>query len=219
MEKSEKVVKPVERDALEPIDSERLTLFEEANVFVDGAFALSVDSRRASACKPNSPASMLSFSSSASSLSPKSRPRTFFAYEASKSSRGRGSGRSSVAALDSMLVVAVFQLATAPLANHVSRRMEAEADWKALQVTADPTALEGLMLGFSTTGLGDPDPPGWVQLIVGTHPTLADRIELIELMGRYADIADLKDFTRLPSLVYGDSVTLDFSSVIGLPSR
>ncbi|MFE7116920.1 hypothetical protein ACFU99_16045 [Streptomyces sp. NPDC057654] len=28
--------------------------------------------------------------------------------------------------------------------------------------------------------------------------TLADRIELSELMGRYADIADLKDFTRLP---------------------
>ncbi|MFD7508606.1 nuclear transport factor 2 family protein [Streptomyces sp. NPDC059853] len=47
--------------------------------------------------------------------------------------------------------------------------------------------------------------------------TLADRIDLIELMGRYADIADLKDFTRLPSLVYADEVTLDFSSVIGLP--
>ncbi|MFI8170628.1 nuclear transport factor 2 family protein [Streptomyces sp. NPDC085931] len=46
---------------------------------------------------------------------------------------------------------------------------------------------------------------------------LADRIELIELMGRYADIADLKDFTRLPFLVHTDSVTLDFSSVIGLP--
>ncbi|MFJ7116269.1 hypothetical protein ACIQW4_24230 [Streptomyces albogriseolus] len=28
--------------------------------------------------------------------------------------------------------------------------------------------------------------------------TLADRIEPIELMGRYADIADLKDFTRTP---------------------
>ncbi|MCA1219099.1 nuclear transport factor 2 family protein [Streptomyces sp. 8L] len=48
-------------------------------------------------------------------------------------------------------------------------------------------------------------------------PTPTDRIELIELMGRYADIADLKDFTRLPSLVYTDSVTLDFSSVMGLP--
>ncbi|MGC4917092.1 hypothetical protein [Streptomyces albogriseolus] len=30
--------------------------------------------------------------------------------------------------------------------------------------------------------------------------TLADRIELIELMGRYADIADLKDSNSLPPL-------------------
>ena len=56
--------------------------------------------------------------------------------------------------------------------------MEAEADWKALQVTDDPAALEGLMVGFSTTGLGDPDPPGWVQLMVGTHPALADRVAM-----------------------------------------
>ena len=77
-----------------------------------------------------------------------------------------------------LLVVAIYQLATAPLANHISRRLEAEADWKALQVTEDPAALEGLMLGFSKTGLGDPDPPGWVQLMVGTHPTLADRIAM-----------------------------------------
>ena len=77
-----------------------------------------------------------------------------------------------------LLVVAVFQLATAPLANHISRRMEAEADWKALQVTQDPAALEGVMLGFSTTSLGDPDPPAWVQLMLGTHPALADRIAM-----------------------------------------
>ena len=44
--------------------------------------------------------------------------------------------------------------------------------------------------------------------------TLDDRIAL---MGRYTAIADLKDFTRLPSLVYTDSMTLDFGSVIGLP--
>jgi STE24 endopeptidase len=77
-----------------------------------------------------------------------------------------------------LLVVAIYQLATAPIANHISRRLEAEADWKALQVTEDPAALEGLMLGFSKTGLGDPDPPRWVQLVVGTHPTLADRIAM-----------------------------------------
>ena len=77
-----------------------------------------------------------------------------------------------------LLVVAIFQLATAPLANHVSRRMEAEADWKALQVTRDPAALEGLMRGFSEAGLGDPDPPSWVQLLVGTHPALVDRVAM-----------------------------------------
>lgn len=77
-----------------------------------------------------------------------------------------------------LLVVAIFQLVTAPVANHVSRRLEAEADWKALQVTDDPASLEGLMLGFSQSGLGDPDPPTWVQIMAGTHPALADRIAM-----------------------------------------
>ena len=45
-----------------------------------------------------------------------------------------------------LLVVAVFQLATLPLGEPLSRRMEAEADWKALGVTPRPAALEGLMV-------------------------------------------------------------------------
>ena len=77
-----------------------------------------------------------------------------------------------------LLVVVVFQLVTTPLANTISRRMEAEADWKALQVTQDPKSLEGLMVGFSETSLGDPDPPGWAQLMLGTHPSLADRVAM-----------------------------------------
>jgi STE24 endopeptidase len=56
--------------------------------------------------------------------------------------------------------------------------MEAEADWKALQVTRDPASLEGVMLDFSKTSLGDPDPPGWVRLVLGTHPTLAQRVAM-----------------------------------------
>ena len=94
-----------------------------------------------------------------------------------RTTRRRGGMGAPEAVPLALLVVAVFQLATAPLANHVSRRMEAEADWKALQVTQDPAALEGIMLGFSTT-LGNPDPPGWVQLALGTHPTLADRVAM-----------------------------------------
>ena len=77
-----------------------------------------------------------------------------------------------------LLVVVVFQLVTAPVANAISRRLEAEADWKALQVTEDPASLEGLMVGFSKTSLGDPNPPGWVQLLLGTHPSLADRVAM-----------------------------------------
>ena len=45
----------------------------------------------------------------------------------------------------------------------------------------------------------------------------ADRAELIELIGRYADIADLKDFTELPKAVFTDPLTLDFESVAGVP--
>ena len=101
-----------------------------------------------------------------------------------RATRSRGGMGAPEAIPLALLVVAIFQLATAPLANHVSRRMEAEADWKALRVTDDAAALEGVMLGFSKTGLGDPDPPGWVQLMVGTHPPLADRIAMARA---YAD--------------------------------
>jgi STE24 endopeptidase len=95
-----------------------------------------------------------------------------------RTTRRRGGMGSPEAVPLALLVVVVFQLATAPLSNHISRRMEAEADWKALQVTRDPAALEGLMLGFSKTSLGEPDPPGWVQFMVGTHPSLADRVAM-----------------------------------------
>ncbi|WP_434443962.1 nuclear transport factor 2 family protein [Lentzea sp. E54] len=47
---------------------------------------------------------------------------------------------------------------------------------------------------------------------------LEDRADIIELFGRYADIADLKEFTTLPGLVFTDEVTLDFESVTGMPA-
>jgi hypothetical protein len=45
----------------------------------------------------------------------------------------------------------------------------------------------------------------------------SDRADLIELFGRYADIADLKEFTELPGLVFTDPLTIDFSSVVDTP--
>ncbi|MBM2619780.1 nuclear transport factor 2 family protein [Actinoplanes sp. LDG1-06] len=46
---------------------------------------------------------------------------------------------------------------------------------------------------------------------------LVDRAELIELLSRYANIADLKEFTSLPARVFTDPLTLDFESVAAIP--
>ncbi len=97
-----------------------------------------------------------------------------------RATRGRGGmGRPEAVPL-ALLVVAVVQLAAAPAENAISRRMEAEADWTALELTRDPNALEGVMVDLSRTSLGDPDPPGWVQFLLGTHPALADRVGMAE---------------------------------------
>jgi STE24 endopeptidase len=92
--------------------------------------------------------------------------------------KGRGGMGAPEAIPLALIVAAVFQLATAPAANWVTRRMEAEADWTALEVSRDPDSVEGAMVGLSETSLGDPDPPGWVQLLLGTHPALADRVAM-----------------------------------------
>lgn len=47
--------------------------------------------------------------------------------------------------------------------------------------------------------------------------TEADRAEIIELFGRYADIADTKNFDDLPRLVHTDPTTLNFESASGIP--
>jgi hypothetical protein len=42
---------------------------------------------------------------------------------------------------------------------------------------------------------------------------LTDREELVELLARYASIADTKDFDELPETVFTDRVVVDFESV------
>ena len=77
-----------------------------------------------------------------------------------------------------LLVVAVIQLALSPAQALISRRMEAEADWKALQTTRDPAAARRLFVGFAKTSLGNPDPPTWAHVLLDSHPTLAQRIAM-----------------------------------------
>jgi STE24 endopeptidase len=95
-----------------------------------------------------------------------------------RATRGRGGIGVPEAVPLALLVVALTQLAAAPAQNWISRRMEAEADWKALQSTQDPASLEKLMVDFSSASLGDPSPPTWAYVLLSTHPTHEQRVAM-----------------------------------------
>lgn len=95
-----------------------------------------------------------------------------------RATRSRGGMGTPQAVPVALLVVALLQFAATPAANWISRRMEAEADWKALEVTRDPDSVEALVVDFSETSFADPDPPEWAQALFLTHPTLADRVAM-----------------------------------------
>jgi STE24 endopeptidase len=77
-----------------------------------------------------------------------------------------------------VLTVVALQLAVLPIANVVSRRYEAEADWVALEATKDPASMQRLMRRFSETSLAQPEPPTWSYVLRSTHPSLLERIAM-----------------------------------------
>jgi len=83
-----------------------------------------------------------------------------------------------------MFTLAIAAIVVTPLANAVSRRYEAEADWMALQATRDPGAGRALFEEFVRTDLQNPDPPGWVQVFLGDHPSALARVEQVEAWRR-----------------------------------
>jgi Zn-dependent protease with chaperone function len=97
-----------------------------------------------------------------------------------RTTRRRGGMGEAAAVPLALLVVAAIQLALAPAQSWISRRMEAEADWKALQTTRDPESARGLFREFSETSLGDPSPPTWAYVLLQTHPTLAQRVAMAD---------------------------------------
>lgn len=73
-------------------------------------------------------------------------------------------------------VVAGAQAVGQPAAMLASRRAEAAADHRALELTGDPAALIALQRTFTVRDLAHPDPPGWVVALWGTHPPVGARI-------------------------------------------
>jgi STE24 endopeptidase len=68
--------------------------------------------------------------------------------------------------------------------NVLSRQVEASADGFALRLTGDPSAFIGLERRLAVSNVSEPDPPGLIQLIFGTHPTTVQRIGYGETFSR-----------------------------------
>jgi STE24 endopeptidase len=64
--------------------------------------------------------------------------------------------------------------------NVVSRRYEAEADWVALRATHDPRSARSLFRRFTSVDLAQPNPPTWDYVLLENHPTVMQRIAMVE---------------------------------------
>jgi STE24 endopeptidase len=83
-------------------------------------------------------------------------------------------GRSPVPAV--ALSLALLAPAITMVSNQLSRAVEARADRFAMQLTHDPAGLIEFQRKITVQNVGDPDPPGWVSFLLGTHPTAVQRI-------------------------------------------
>ena len=75
-----------------------------------------------------------------------------------------------------LLALVGVSLVVQPFDNLITRRMEMEADWVALETTKDPDSARELFEEFADTALQDPDPPEWAHVWFDTHPSILDRI-------------------------------------------
>lgn len=81
------------------------------------------------------------------------------------------------------LLVLVFELATitlGPLSAAVSRERESAADLYALRLTNDASSLTSLLRKLGKINKVDPSPPRWFVLSGVTHPTITERVLLIQ---------------------------------------
>jgi STE24 endopeptidase len=92
--------------------------------------------------------------------------------------RRRGGLANPAAVPLALFLFVVLQFAMTPLDSAFSRRLEAEADWAALEATRDPKAMEDLFKGFTDEGLADPDPPGWWHTVFESHPSGVERVAM-----------------------------------------
>jgi STE24 endopeptidase len=91
----------------------------------------------------------------------------------------------SPAALPAMLLaIALIAPAITVISNQLSRQVERSADAFALETTHEPQTQIDFQRRIAIKNVSDPDPPGWVSFLLGTHPTTMQRIGQAEAAAR-----------------------------------
>jgi STE24 endopeptidase len=86
------------------------------------------------------------------------------------------------------LSLALLVPAITAISNQLSRDVEARADAFSLELTGEPQPFIGFERRLVLQNVSDPDPPGLVHTLLGTHPTAIERIGMAEAaMGRETD--------------------------------
>lgn len=85
-------------------------------------------------------------------------------------------GRGATVVPTTALAAALLTPALTAAGNQLSRGIEVRADRYAMELTGDPEAQIGFQRRITVQNVADPDPPGWVRILLGTHPTTMERI-------------------------------------------
>lgn len=75
-----------------------------------------------------------------------------------------------------MAFAAVAMLVGQPVANHISRQLEAAADARAVEITGDASTLVRATRVFTVRDLAPPHAPELVRFLYATHPSVRERI-------------------------------------------
>jgi STE24 endopeptidase len=74
------------------------------------------------------------------------------------------------------LALGIVSFGISTVSNQLSRAIEARADTYALQLTHAPEPFIGFERRITVQNVADPDPPGWLTFLLGTHPPTVERI-------------------------------------------
>jgi STE24 endopeptidase len=75
-----------------------------------------------------------------------------------------------------LLALALTAPVLSTISNQLSRAIERRADAFALELTGETDAMVSFEQRITLKNVGDPDPPRWQALLLGTHPTTMERI-------------------------------------------